>query len=113
MPVATHDRPINAVREEAIDQLIVNYGHGKLSLEAFERRLDRALDAKSHDEILELTADLDLVADKSYVAKKRAELGMEPDGALSKNVDHMVHIFGGGNRRGAWTVAKEIHMLNV
>ena len=66
MPVVAQDRPINALREEAIDQLIMNYGHGKLSLEAFERRLDRALDAKSHDEILELTADLDLIADKTY-----------------------------------------------
>lgn len=113
MPVAAEDRPIAALREEAIDQLIMNYGHGKLSLEAFERRLDRALDAKSHDEILGLTADLDLIADKSYTEKKRAELGMASDGTMPKTVEHMVHIFSGGNRGGAWTVAKEIHMLNL
>ncbi len=113
MPVATHDRPINALREETIDQLIMNYGHGELSLEAFERRLDRALDATTHDELLELTRDLDLVADKSYTEKKRVELGMRDDGALSNSVDHIVHVFSGGNRGGAWTVAKEIRMLNV
>lgn len=113
MPVAAHDRPINALREEAIDQLIVNYAHGKLSLEAFERRLDCALDAKTHDELLELTADLDLIADRSYAQKKRAELGVEAGDATPKSVDHMVHIFGGGNRGGAWTVAKEIRMLNI
>ena len=46
MPVPPQDRPLTAVREETIDRLIVNYGHGKLSLEAFERRLDEALDAR-------------------------------------------------------------------
>ena len=113
MPVVAQDRPINALREEAIDQLIMNYGHGKLSLEAFERRLDRALDAKSHDEILELTADLDLIADKTYTEKKRAELGLAADDAPPAPVEHIVHVFGGGNRGGSWTVAKEIHMVNV
>jgi hypothetical protein len=44
MPVTPNDRPIETLREETIDQLIMNYGHGKLSREAFERRLDEALD---------------------------------------------------------------------
>jgi len=48
MPVTPHDRPIDALREQTVDQLIMNYGHGKLSREAFERRLDEALDSKSH-----------------------------------------------------------------
>ena len=45
MPVDNQDRPIEVVREEVIDQLIVNYGHEALSLEAFDRRLDQALSA--------------------------------------------------------------------
>jgi len=45
MSVAPQDRPIDALREETVDQLIMNYGHGKLSRAAFERRLDEALDA--------------------------------------------------------------------
>ena len=60
----------DALREETIDQLIVNYGHGKLSLEAFERRLDEALDAQSHDRLLELTKDLDLRVDRQYAEQK-------------------------------------------
>ena len=55
MPVAPQDRPLASLREETIDRLIVNYGHGKLSLEAFERRLDQALDAQTHDRLLALT----------------------------------------------------------
>ena len=114
MPVATQDRPINAVREETIDQLIMNYGHGQLSLEAFERRLDQALDAKSHEQLVALTEDLDLVADKQYTDKKRSELGLaSSNGAPSRSVEHMVHIFGGSNRSGAWAVAREIRMLNL
>ena len=42
MPVTPKDKPIQTLREETIDTLIMNYGHGHLSLDAFERRLDQA-----------------------------------------------------------------------
>ena len=38
MSVAIQDRPIESVRQEVIDQLIMNYSHGEISLEAFESR---------------------------------------------------------------------------
>lgn len=119
MPVAPQDRPINSLREETIDRLIMNYGHGKLSLEAFERRLDQALDTESHETLLELTKDLDLVADRKYTERKKAELGIQvagldaADADNAGHVDHMVNIFGGSNRGGAWQVASEIRMLNI
>jgi hypothetical protein len=119
MPVTPQDRPLNSLREETVDQLIMNYGHGKLSLQAFERRLDQALDAKSHDALLSLTQDLDLVADKTYTEQKKTELGIrtaslyaeEADG--TGGTDHMINIFGGTNRRGAWNVPSRINMLNI
>ncbi len=113
MPVAPQDRPLASVREDTIDRLIVNYGHGKLSLEAFERRLDEALDAKSHDVLLALTADLELAADKAYANAKREELSQRPPASDGRDVEHMIHIFSGGNRSGAWTAAREIRMLNL
>ena len=114
MPVAPEDRPLNSVREETIDRLIVNYGHGKLSLEAFERRLDQALDAKSADALVALTSDLDLRVDKQYAQQKRAEFGLRTEPVpYQRDVSYMIHIFGGGNRSGAWTVPKEIFMLNL
>jgi hypothetical protein len=116
MPVAPHDRPIASVREETIDRLIVNYGHGKLSLEAFERRLDQALEAKTADQLLTLVADLDLIVDKAYADAKREELSPHaphvPPGGPHE-VEHMLHIFGGSNRGGTWTVPQEIRMLNI
>ena len=45
MSVKVEDRPIEQVREQVIDQLIYNYSHGVISVDAFERRLDNAMDA--------------------------------------------------------------------
>src|SRR6516164_3293010 len=114
MPVPAQDRPLNAVREETIDRLIVNYGHGKLSLEAFERRLDEALDAKSADALVALTDDLELQVDRQYAQQKRAEFGIRTEPVpYARDTSWMIHIFGGGNRRGAWTVPSEIFMLTI
>src|SRR5215207_8773919 len=104
MPVTPNDRPIDALREETVDQLIMNYGHGKLSREAFERRLDEALDTKSHERLLALTQDLDLKADWEYTAQKKAELGIRVDPSPTTGPDdyeHIINVFAGNNRRGA------------
>jgi hypothetical protein len=116
MPVRAEDRPIDALREETVDQLIMNYGHGKLSREAFERRLDEALDTKSHERLFELTRDLDLKADRQYTAQKKAELGIrvEPSAAYrTDEVDTVINVFAGNNRRGAWDVPRALRLINV
>jgi hypothetical protein len=116
MPVEPQDRPIEALREETVDQLIMNYGHGKLSREAFERRLDEALDTKSHDRLLELTRDLDLKADRQYTAQKKAELGIRVEpGALpsDENTEHIINVFAGNSRKGAWHVPRQIRVFNL
>ena len=113
MPVTTQDRPLDTVRAETIDQLILNYGHGKLSLDAFENRLDRALDAQSHISLSSLTEDLDLLADQDYTKRKRRELGLQTIERSGKNIDYMVNICGGSNRGGPWTVGTEIRMFNL
>ena len=116
MPVTPQDRPIDALREETVDQLIMNYGHGKLSREAFERRLDEALDTKSHERLIELTEDLDLRTDRQYTSQKKAELGIRVDPSARAHVDEadtIVNVFAGHNRRGAWDVPRAIRMINV
>lgn len=52
MPIKTGDRPVKNVREEVIDQLVINYGHAEITLEAFERRLDIAMDTEDRGAIL-------------------------------------------------------------
>jgi len=115
MPVTPNDRPLDALREETVDQLIMNYGHGKLSREAFERRLDEALDTKSHERLIELTEDLDLRADRQYTAQKKAELGIrvDPSARAGEEADTIVNVFAGHNRRGAWDVPRALRMVNV
>ena len=116
MPVTPQDRPLDALREETVDQLIMNYGHGKLSREAFERRLDEALDTQSHERLLELTEDLDLKADRQYTQQKKAELGIRIDTSAASRVDDnevMINIFGGNTRKGAWDVPRAIRIISV
>jgi hypothetical protein len=116
MPVAPQDRPLDALREETVDQLIMNYGHGHLSRDAFERRLDEALDTKSHERLLELTRDLELKADRAYTQQKKAELGIRVDTSAAARLDeteHMINILGGNTRKGAWDVPHAIRVINV
>ena len=116
MSVTPQDRPIDTLREETVDQLIMNYGHGKLSREAFERRLDEAIDTKSHDKLLELTRDLDLKADRQYTAQKKAELGIRVEPAAvgrADDTEHVVNVFAGNSRKGAWHVPRTIRIFNV
>jgi hypothetical protein len=115
MSVRPQDRPIEGLREETVDQLIMNYGHGKLSREAFERRLDEALDAKSIEKLTELTEDLDLRTDRQYTTQKKAELGICVDTSAGTQLDdneHMINILGGTTRKGVWDVPRAIRVFN-
>jgi len=49
----------------------MNYSHGVLSLEAFERRLDDAMETSDHNILTDLTADLDLKVDQDYIDNKK------------------------------------------
>ncbi len=113
MVVTATDRPLEELREDIIDQLIMNYGHGALSLEAFQRRLDKAFDETEHSALNELVSDLELAVDKTYIETKDQELGINYDVEVAPNVQYMINIFGGSNRGGSWVVGKEIRMLNI
>lgn len=113
MPVKIEDRPIETLREEVIDQLIMNYSHGNLSFEAFERRLDTAMNSKSNVEIASLAEDLDLKVDSEYVESKKRDFDAQFAPNDGDESDAMVNIFGGSDRSGRWTVAKELRCISV
>lgn len=113
MSVNFEDKPIERAREEVIDQLIMNYGHGEISLDAFDRRLDQAYDSTEHQTLADLVADLNLDVDKEYIEKKKQEMGIRYDTAPVEDVDYMVNIFGGSNRSGAWSVPREIVVISI
>jgi len=113
MSVTLEDRPIEQVREQVIDKLIVNYSHGIISAEAFERRLDDAMASESHQELLDLVADLSLSTDDEYSSKKDQQFtpnysNKEADDALVISC-----ILGNNERSGQWLVPSEIKLNNV
>ena len=112
MAVKLEDRPIDQVREEVIDQLIYNYSHAVISAEAFERRLDQAMEATSNEVLVELVADLDLKADIDYKSHKHAQFKPHYSHSSDNESLQLRSILGSNERSGQWVVPKEIHLTN-
>lgn len=113
MSVATKDRPLESVREEVIDQLIMNYSHGEISLEAFEKRLDIAMESGDVVAISQLAADLPLTVDSNYQQKKHNALGTHHTTGETKELDKLVNILSSSTRDGQWNVSQHITIYNV
>jgi hypothetical protein len=113
MTVPLSDRPLETVREEVIDQLILNYSHGELSADAFERRLDKAYSIDDQNQLQTLVADLPLQSDPRYHSEKQAR--MQPKfTASSDSTQHLqiTSILSSDHRSGEWIVPKEIYLTN-
>ena len=113
MTVKIADRPIDTVREEVVDQLVMNYSHGKLSYEAFERRLDQAMESQNNEDIVELVADLDLEVDKEYVEQKKQDFRFNYSTSPTEETELLVNIFSGSERSGKWRVPREIKTVCI
>ena len=113
MPIRPEDRPIDALREQTVDRLIMNYGHGHLSLQAFESRLDQAYAAIDHTALARLTEDLDLEVDAGYLETKQSQLGDVDETAGAGETEYLVSIFSGNRRSGAWHVPEELRVVSV
>jgi hypothetical protein len=111
--VEVTDRPLEAVREEVVERLITNYGRGELSLEAFERRLDQAMDASCHEALLRLAEDLPLQADNGYAERKQQELGIRYHPGDAEEAGYLFDVLSTTNRKGEWDVPKRLHIFNV
>lgn len=101
------------MREDVIDQLIMNYRHGELSLEAFERRLDDAMGATDHNILITLTADLDLSVDQNFINNKKSQLQSNYIPGETKEVEYVYQIFSNNVRTGSWALPKEIPLLSI
>ena len=113
MAVIIQDRPIETLREEVIDQLIMNYSHAQISLEAFERRLDVATNTSNHQTLVDLTQDLELKVDKAYQDKKKEDFTANVNDQVAREQDQMISIFSGNERSGSWHVAKKLTSITV
>lgn len=113
MAVNIEDRPTDKVREEVVDQLIMNYSHGELSHEAFERRLDCAMESNCNKEIIALVDDLELSVDKAYIDNKIEGLGYSYTPGITEECETMVNVFSGSERSGLWKVPKNIRSFSL
>lgn len=113
MAVKLEDRPIEQVREETVDKLIVNYSHAIISAEAFERRLDEAMATESHQQLVNLVADLPLEADPKYDAQKERSFTPNYSAGQAEDDDRLISILGSNVRKGQWVVPKKITVIDV
>ncbi len=113
MSVKLSDRPIEQVREETVDKLIVNYSRAIISAEAFERRLDEAMATDNHQQLVDLVADLPLDADVQYDHKKERSFTPNYAATDATEDDKMISILGSNVREGQWQVPKKIIVVDV
>lgn len=113
MSVKIEDRPIEQVREQVIDQLIYNYSHGVISAEAFERRLDSAMEATENTVLLNLVEDLTLTTDTQYSAQKQTQFAPNYSAQQADEENLTLRsILGSSERSGQWVVPKDIYIQN-
>lgn len=115
MPVKTEDRPLKNIREEVIDQLVMNYAHQEITLEAFEKRLDLAIDTDDRSVLLEQVADLDLTTDTKYQKTKAEKLSKDKHffNDDSDNHEKIVKVLSSGTQNGPWVVGEKISVSNI
>lgn len=115
MPVKTEDRPLKNIREEVIDQLVMNYAHQEITLAAFEKRLDLAMDTEDRSVLLEQVADLDLKADIQYQKTKAEKLSKDKHFFDSESDNHQKirNILSSSTQNGPWVVGEHISVTSI
>ncbi len=115
MPVITEDRPLKNIREEVIDQLVMNYAHQEITLEAFEKRLDLAIDTDERNVLLEQVADLDLTTDSKYQKTKAEKLSKDERffDDDSENHEKIIKVLSSTTQNGPWVVGEKISVTSI
>lgn len=115
MPVKIEDRPIKNIREEVIDQLVMNYAHQEITLQAFENRLDLAMDTDDRTVLMDQVADLDLKTDTQYQQKKDAKQSEDKNYFDIDSVNHekMVRVLSSSVQNGPWVTGEKIRLTSI
>lgn len=107
-----------STRQEAIDALCEHFANDNLSVEEFERRVDRAHKAESLDEIRKLLADLpsgnlpvptEEAAGRTAVQRPQASV----PASRVKERGFMLAVLGGTVRKGRWIPARQNYAFSV
>jgi hypothetical protein len=101
---------LEAERDRVIQSLATHYAYDRLSLEAFEERLERAYRALSAPQLAALLADLPRTTAEELAAASpalRAPAASVPDRGFA------FAVMGGVERKGAWMVPRHLKVVAV
>ena len=119
MRIADEDRagppagpPSRAEREATIDRLCAHFAHDALTESELERRLDLAYAARTKAELASLEHDLPVLESGTRPGGACSSVAIDPGRAV-QGTDLLVSIWGGAERKGAWTVGRRMATLNV
>lgn len=113
MPVNIEDRPLKNIREEVIDQLVMNYAHQEITLEAFESRLDLAMDTEDRSVLMEQVADLDLKTDNQYQKTKAEKLSKDKYYFYDGHHEKITTVLSSSVQNGPWITGEKISVTSV
>lgn len=100
-----HLRASDVDRDLVAEVLSTAFAEGRLSREEHDERLDALLSAKTFDDLVGLTRDLVVVGTSAPATPAAPSPGYAVDTAPSSGeIDRMVGIFGGAERRGKWRI---------
>lgn len=113
MTVNINDRPSDQVKEEVIDTLVHNFSHGVISEEAFERRLDKVLNAKDNQSMMDEIADLEAVPDNRVKEERESHFAVKYANEACDENATFINIMGGSDQKGSWIVPKKITSISI
>jgi hypothetical protein len=113
MPVNIEDRPLKKIREEVIDQLVMNYAHQEITLEAFENRLDMAMDTADRSVLMEQVADLDLKTDNQYEKTKAEKLSKDKQYFDDDKHEKITRVLSSSVQNGPWVTGEKISVTSI
>jgi hypothetical protein len=107
-PVAGgHLRASDSDRDQVASVLSTAFAEGRLSRDEYDERLDSLLHAKTFDDLVGLTRDLVVVASPTPVPTPEPTGYAVDPSVASSEIDRMVGIFGGAERKGKWRIRRQ------
>lgn len=101
-------RASDADRDQVATVLSAAYAEGRLTREEHDERLERAMAARTFDELIPITYDLVPMTPSARQIATPANSPFTIDTApASDEVDNMIAVFGGVTRKGKWRIRRQ------
>jgi hypothetical protein len=113
-----HLRASDIDRDQVVDVLREALMSGRLTQDEHAERLEQTLQAKTLGELEPITRDLVVPGQPAPLAQpvpaaSNSPVPIEEPADPSQSLDHMIAIFGGGERKGRWRVKRRTNAVAV